>query len=177
MNQNSQKPRKALFLDRDGIINEDTGYPHKPEHIQFKDGIFEFCKKAIDKGYILVVVTNQAGVAKCIFTEKDVQFLHKWMDNKFTEQGIALAGFYYCPYHSDATVSRYKKDSDLRKPKPGMILQAVKDLNIDITQSKMIGDKQSDRIELEGLQSIIVKGPYTHENYDVVNLHAVLKLL
>ncbi len=177
MTQHVNEKKKAIFLDRDGIINEDTEYPYKPEHIQFKDGIFAFCRSAAQKGYLLVVITNQAGIAKGIYTEQDVQFLHKWMDNKFREQGIAIAGFYYCPYHKDGVIEKYRKDSELRKPKPGMVLQAIKDLNIDITQSKMIGDKESDRIALDGLQSIIVKSRYLQKNYDVVNLQDIESML
>lgn len=170
---NFKGKKKAIFLDRDGIINEDIAYPHKPEHIKFKDGIFKFCKKAREKGYILVVITNQAGVAKGYFSEEDVKSLHKWIDNKFREHGIKIAGFYYCPYHIDAVIPEYKKDSDFRKPKPGMILKASRELGIDIDKSIMVGDKLSDRIELDTLKSIIVKSDHTGTNYDVESLAIV----
>ena len=177
MKQRTQSLKKALFLDRDGIINEDTGYPHKPEQIVFKDGIFSFCKKAVAKGYILVVITNQAGIAKGHFTEQDVRHLHDWMSNKFREQGITIAGFYYCPFHKDGVLSRYKKDSNHRKPKPGMIIKAADDLGIDVGNSKVVGDKLSDRIELEGLQSIIVKSTYVPDGFDAETLDEVLTML
>jgi D,D-heptose 1,7-bisphosphate phosphatase len=176
-NLNFSPSKKALFLDRDGIINEDTEYPHKPEHITFKKGIFEFCKKAIDKGFILVVVSNQAGVAKGYYTEDDVVLLHKWMEDKFREQGISIAKFYYCPYHIEGTVEKYRKDSPLRKPRPGMILQASKDLGIDLEQSVMIGDKPSDRIELEELKSIIVYSKYSLNDYDAENIEALEEMI
>ena len=169
--------KKALFLDRDGVINEDTEYPHKPEHITFKKGIFKFCKAAIDKGYILVVVSNQAGVAKGFYPEDDVVYLHKWMEDKFGEQGVPIAKFYYCPYHIAGTVKKYKKDSSLRKPKPGMILQASKELDIDLKKSLMIGDKPSDRIELNELKSIIIKSKYSVDGYDAENLEAVEEMI
>jgi D-glycero-D-manno-heptose 1,7-bisphosphate phosphatase len=169
--------RKAIFLDRDGVVNEDTAYPHKPEHIKFKDGIFKFCKAAIQKGYIIVIVTNQAGVAKGHFSESDVQFLHKWMHNKFQEQGIEISGFYYCPYHKDALIPEYKEDSFFRKPNPGMILKASEELGININKSVIVGDKPSDRIELKELRSIILKSDYTGDDYDVESIGAVENLI
>ena len=169
--------RKAIFLDRDGVINKDSAYPYKPEHITFTDGIFKFCITALKRGYILVVVTNQAGVAKGHYSEGDVISLHKWMGRKFREQGIEIAAFYYCPYHIDGIVPEYQKDSEDRKPKPGMFFQASKDLGIDIKNSIMVGDKLTDRIELEDLKSIIIKSKYTGDNYDVVSLEEVEKML
>jgi D-glycero-D-manno-heptose 1,7-bisphosphate phosphatase len=169
--------KKALFLDRDGVINEDTGYPHKPEHIVFKPAIFHICKKAMEKGYIIIVVTNQAGIAKGRFTERDIEDLHRWMALKFMEKGISIAGFYYCPYHKNGIVDRYKKDSDCRKPKPGMFIQAAKDLDIDMSKSIMIGDKQSDRIEMPSLKCYIIKSKYTLENYDFETMEQVINVL
>jgi D-glycero-D-manno-heptose 1,7-bisphosphate phosphatase len=162
--------KKALFLDRDGIINEDSAYPYKPEHIVFCDGIFELCKKAIDKSYLLIVVTNQAGVAKGYFSEQDVEALHRWMKHEFKIRGIEITAFYFSPYHPDGTVERYKKETDCRKPGPGMILQAVKDYDIDLSESLMIGDKESDRINIDGLKSIIVKSNYVKSGYDIETL-------
>ena len=99
------------------------------------------------------------------------------MQQQFSDQGIKIDAFYYCPFHPDAKVQRYKKDSDCRKPKPGMILQALKDFNIDISKSLMVGDKESDRILLPGLRSVIIKSKYSAEKYDVVNLAEVERLL
>jgi D-glycero-D-manno-heptose 1,7-bisphosphate phosphatase len=165
--------RKALFIDRDGVINEDTGYPHKPEHIRFNDAVFTLCKQATRKGYLLVVITNQAGVAKGTFTEKDVAALHEWMAGEFKKRGISIERFYYCPHHPDGTVPAYRLVCNCRKPKPGMIERAAKDLNIDIGKSLVIGDKPSDRIELPGLRSIIVKSRYTGDDFDVEELAQV----
>ena len=164
---------KALFLDRDGVVNEDAAYPYKPEHIVFIHGIFDLCKKAMDKGYCLVIVTNQAGVAKGYFTEEDVVNLHAWMKDRFSEKGIVIAGFYYCPFHKKATVEKYRADSDCRKPKPGMILKAAEELGIDISRSLMVGDKASDRIELPQLRCITIKSNYLPEGYDVEDLKGV----
>ncbi len=177
MQTKSKTTRKAIFLDRDGIVNEDTGYPCKPEQIRFTKSIFKFCKTILSKEYILVIVSNQAGVAKGYFSEDAVKLLHTWMEDKFLEQGIEIAGFYYCPFHKDGVVPEYTKDSNMRKPKPGMILEAARDLNIDINKSIMIGDKISDRIELDGLQSIIVRSKYTGKGYDAKNLESVEKMI
>ena len=169
--------RKALFLDRDGIVNEDTGYPWKPEHIKFTRGIFDFCRSAVEKGYIIVVVSNQAGVAKGLYTEEDVRSLHRWMDSVFRANGIPIARFYYCPFHVNGTIAHYARTSELRKPGPGMIVKAADDLGIDIGRSVMVGDKPSDRIALKELKSIIVRSTYSSDCYDVESLEEVTALL
>jgi D-glycero-D-manno-heptose 1,7-bisphosphate phosphatase len=161
---------KALFIDRDGIINEDREYPHKPEDIVFNPAIFDLCRIASEKGYRIIVVTNQAGVAKGFFTEDDVLSLHEWMSGQFLQKGIAIAGFYYCPFHKNGIIEAYKRDSFCRKPKPGMFMNAAKDLSIDLSQSIMIGDKQSDRIELPELKCYIIKSKYAVDNYDFETL-------
>jgi D-glycero-D-manno-heptose 1,7-bisphosphate phosphatase len=171
------KKNKAFFLDRDGVINEDIAYPHKPEQIVFKDGIFDLCGKAREKGYIVVVVTNQAGVAKGYFQEEDVVRLHEWMAGRFAERGVEIAAFYYCPFHKKATVEKYRADSDCRKPRPGMILQAVRDFEIDLSRSLMVGDKESDRIELPELRSLVIKSNYVPENWDVEALADIERYL
>jgi D-glycero-D-manno-heptose 1,7-bisphosphate phosphatase len=173
----AQQKKKALFLDRDGIVNEDREYPHKPDDIAFFPAIFDICKAAIEKGYLIVVVTNQAGIAKGYFTEDDVNALHKWMAMRFLEKGISIAGFYYCPFHKDGVLEAYKRTSYCRKPKPGMFLNAAKDLNIDLSQSIMIGDKQSDRIELPELKCYIVKSRYAFDNYDFETVEEIKNIL
>ena len=122
-------------------------------------------------------MSNQAGIAKGYYTEDDVVFLHKWMEDKFLEQGIPITRFYYCPYHIEGTVERYRKDSPLRKPKPGMILKAAKELDIDIKKSLMIGDKPSDRIKLKELKSIIINSKYSVNEYDAENIEAVEEMI
>ena len=168
---------KALFLDRDGVINIDKAYPHKPEDIVFNEDVFDLCRKAIEKKYLIVVVTNQAGVAKGYFTEEDVDNLHTWMKEKFRERGIEIAGFYYCPFHKNGIIEKYRRDSDCRKPNPGMFLQAAKDLDISLSRSLMVGDKESDRIKLLGLKCIIIKSAYAPEDYDVENIKDVERFL
>jgi D-glycero-D-manno-heptose 1,7-bisphosphate phosphatase len=168
---------KALFLDRDGVVNEDSQYPHKPEHIIFNPAVFDLCRAALAKGYIIVVITNQAGVAKGKFTEEDVRSLHQWMAERFLEKGIPVAGFYYCPFHKNASVEAYKMDSDCRKPRPGMFLKAAKDLDIDLSRSIMVGDKQSDRIELPELRSCIIRSRYSPDNFDFETLEQIITVL
>ena len=172
-----QAINKALFLDRDGIINEDVGYAHKPDQIRFCRGIFRLCRAALEKGYLLIVITNQAGVAKGHYKEKDVQDLHHWISGQFSLRNIAITAFYYCPYHINGTVPEYRTDSDCRKPKPGMFIKAAADHSIDLSKSLMVGDKASDRIDLPELRSIIVKSNYTTEGYDVTSIREVIKLL
>lgn len=164
---------KALFLDRDGIINIDTRYLHKAEDVVFVDGIFELCRIAQEKGYLIIVVTNQAGIAKGYFTEDDVNVFHKWMTERFAEKDIVITAFYYSPYHKDGAVERYRRDSDCRKPKPGMFLKAAREYDIEIAASIMVGDKDSDRIELAGLKCIVVKSKYVETGYDVLSIKDV----
>jgi D-glycero-D-manno-heptose 1,7-bisphosphate phosphatase len=173
----TDRKQKALFIDRDGIINEDTGYPHKPEHIKFRPEIFDICRSAQQKGYLLIVITNQAGVAKGKFPEGDVRTMNAWMKEQFKSRGIDIAAFYYCPHHKDGVIPEYSKVCNCRKPKPGMVEQALRDFPIDISGSLVIGDKISDRIEYPGLKSVIVKSKYTDEKYDVDELDQVRNYL
>ena len=142
----NSKLNKALFLDRDGVINIDYGHVGKIEDFHFIDGIFELCQKAIAKGYLIIIVTNQAGIAKGYYTEEDFLKLTDWMENKFLDNGIKITKTYYCPYHKEAIVAKYKKDSYDRKPNPGMLLKAIEEFNIDPERSIIIGDKESDII-------------------------------
>lgn len=134
---------RALFLDRDGVINHDTGYTFKIEEFRFIDGIFDVCQTARELGYLLVVATNQSGIGRGLFTEADFQRLTEWMKQQFIANGAPLAAVYHCPYHP-AGIGGYRKQSDWRKPAPGMLLQAAKDLNLDLGQSVLVGDKEHD---------------------------------
>ena len=134
----------ALFLDRDGVINVDYGHVGRVEDFHFIDGIFELCEKAQEKGYLIIIVTNQAGIAKGKYTEEQFLELTKWMENEFLNHKIKIAKTYYCPYHEKAAIKQYKQDSFDRKPNPGMLLKAIKEFNIDPRKSIMIGDKESD---------------------------------
>jgi len=135
---------KALFLDRDGVINLDHGHVGKIENFHFIDGIFELCKKAQNEGYLIIVVTNQSGIAKGYYSEKDFLELTKWMENEFLKREIKITKTFFCPYHIDGKIKEYQQDSFDRKPNPGMILKAIKEFNIDPLESILIGDNDTD---------------------------------
>ena len=130
---------KALFLDRDGVINKDIGYLCSIDKCEFIDGIFELCRDAIDKGYNIFIVTNQAGIARGYYTEEEFLEFSDWMNNVFLSHGINITKLYYCPHHPDFT-----GHCDCRKPNPGMLIQAIREYNIDPSKSIMIGDKDTD---------------------------------
>ncbi|WDE09924.1 D-glycero-beta-D-manno-heptose 1,7-bisphosphate 7-phosphatase [Thalassomonas haliotis] len=135
---------KALFLDRDGIINIDHGYVHKIDDFEFVDGIFELCRLAVAKGYEIFVITNQAGIARGLYGVADFEILTSWMLMQFKEQGINIKEVFYCPHHPTKGVNEFKMTCQCRKPAPGMILQAQEKHKIDLEQSIFIGDKPSD---------------------------------
>ncbi|HCL56744.1 MAG TPA: hypothetical protein DHW82_07015 [Spirochaetia bacterium] len=151
---------KALFLDRDGIIIEDTGYVSKIEEVKILKEIFPLIKEANQKNYKVIVITNQAGVAKGKMTISEVERINNLIKNNLEKENLWIDEFFYCPFHKDGTIALYQKESLLRKPFPGMILQACDQYNIDINQSIMIGDKDSDLIELPYLKSYLIQGRY-----------------
>jgi len=136
--------KPALFLDRDGVINLDHGYVHTPEKFEFVDGIFEVVAAANRAGYIVVVVTNQAGIGRGYYSEAQFYALTDWMKAKFAEQGAQIDAVYFCPYHPEHGIGKYRCESEFRKPAPGMLLQAQRELNIDLSSSVFVGDKASD---------------------------------
>ena len=138
------KKRRALFLDRDGVINIDHAYVHKKEDFEFVEGIFDLCQFAIQNDYIIFVVTNQAGIGRGYYTEQQFQTLTNWMCGEFSKLNINIKKVYFCPYHEKYGVGKYKKASSFRKPGPGMILQAAKEFNIDLEKSVLVGDKITD---------------------------------
>lgn len=135
---------KALFLDRDGVINVEKNYVHKIEDFEFIEGIFEILKFFQDQGFLLFIITNQAGIGRGYYTEHDFQILNNWMLDQFKNNGINITKVYYCPYHPEFGIGEYKRDSFCRKPNPGMIFKAKEEYDIDLSQSLLIGDKESD---------------------------------
>lgn len=131
--------KKALFLDRDGIINVDKGYLHRIEDVEFVDGITSLLKTAQELGYGLYVITNQSGVDRGYYTEEDVLRLHEWMTAQFKADGVHIIEFFHCPHHPEHT-----GECDCRKPGPGMILAAAAKYDINLSKSVIIGDKESD---------------------------------
>lgn len=133
----------AVFLDRDGVINVDTGYVSQVDDFKFIDGVIEAMLDLKKKGYLLVVVTNQSGIARGYFTEEQFMSLTEWMDWSLADRGVDLDGIYFCPHHPDGQ-GAYAKTCQCRKPGPDMILDAAKFLKIDLAASYMVGDKKSD---------------------------------
>lgn len=136
--------RKALFLDRDGVVNVDHGYVYRVDQVQFLDGIFDLVRHARERGYAVVVVTNQAGIGRGYYTEDDFLSLSAWMLEEFERRGAPVDRIYHCPSHPEHGVGEHRCDSPMRKPHPGMLLQAAKDLGLWLPGSVMVGDKESD---------------------------------
>jgi D-glycero-D-manno-heptose 1,7-bisphosphate phosphatase len=135
---------KALFLDRDGIINVDHGYVYKKEEFEFIQGIFAVCLDAQSKGYKILVITNQSGIARGKYTVAQFETLSLWMKGQFEAKGITITDVYHCPHHPEKGIGKYLKACQCRKPEPGMLLLAAKEHNIDLENSVFIGDKVSD---------------------------------
>jgi len=136
--------KKAVFLDRDGTINKDVGYPSKVEQISIFPEAVEAVKKLNKAGFKIFVITNQSGVARKIIKEDELGRIHAFIDGSFRKEGAVIDGIYYCPHHPDFGDAPYRMTCGCRKPLPGMILQAGKEHDIDLKGSFMVGDKSSD---------------------------------
>lgn len=133
--------RPAVFLDRDGVINEDIGYLHRIEQFRFTPGALQAACQLYEMGYALVVVTNQSGIARGFYTEVDFQRLTEWMCEQFRAAGAPLTAVYHCPHHPLAGNGDH---CDCRKPLPGMLLKAATEYQLDLAHSLMVGDKEDD---------------------------------
>ena len=140
---------RALFLDRDGVINEEVDYLWRREDVRFVPGIFSLCRTARAFGYKLIVVTNQSGIAQGLYSEADFYALMEWMQAEFKREGVGLDAIYFCPYHPKHGVGAYRREHEDRKPKPGMLLRAATDHALDLTESLLVGDRCTD-IEAAG---------------------------
>ena len=130
---------KALFLDRDGVINVEKDYLYKIEDFEFIDGIFELCRHYKELGYLIFVVTNQSGISRGYYSEEDFNKLSLWMSKEFLKHSIKIEKVYHCPHHPNIS-----GECSCRKPKPGMLLQATNEFDIDLEESLIIGDKERD---------------------------------
>ena len=171
---------RALFLDRDGVINIEKNYVYRIEDFEFTDGIFELCARAGKRGFKLIVITNQAGIARGYYTVADYQRLTEWMLDRFAQNGIRIQGVYYCPFHPTAGIGKYRQDSFDRKPNPGMILQAKDDFALDLANSVLVGDKDSDIAagRVAGIKYNVkllngVAPPRAAQRLEFASLHAV----
>jgi len=136
---------KAVFLDRDGVITKEPPfYAHRIDQLELIPKSSEAIRLLNKNGFKVIVVSNQAGVAKGYYQEKNIQIYNNEMKRQLKEKGAHIDAIYYCPHHSEATIEKYKIDCECRKPKPGMLRQAEKDLNLDLKCSFLIGDKMSD---------------------------------
>jgi len=136
--------RKAVFVDRDCTIIEDTVFSVDPADLKPLPGTIEALQRLQRAGYLLVVVTNQSGVARGRFSEEQLQAFHDHMVDAFAGMGVRIAGVYYCPHFPGEKVAQYARECDCRKPQPGMLLRAAREHHVDLAKSWMIGDRPAD---------------------------------
>ncbi len=172
MKKNVEK--KAVFLDRDGVINVDHGYVSRREDFEFSDGVFPALRALRAKGYSLIVVTNQSGIGRGYYTEEDFEILTAWMLKRFSEKRIEIAAVYSCPHDPDA-------ECNCRKPKPGMFLDAIREYNLNPAMCWMIGDKESDMVAAEsaGIVGRVLLGGVVsaHNTHSVACLSELMDIL
>lgn len=130
---------QAIFFDRDGVLNEEVGYLYEVEKFKWIDGARDAIKFCNERGILTIVVTNQSGIARGLYTAQEVEILHEFMQKSLLEVGAHIDAFYYCPHHPN-----FSGECDCRKPKPGMILQACQEFNINPAQSILFGDSERD---------------------------------
>jgi D-glycero-D-manno-heptose 1,7-bisphosphate phosphatase len=157
--------KKAIFLDRDGTINEEKDYLHRIEDFAFIPGAPEAIRRLKGAGFLVMVVTNQSGVARGYFSREDVDRLHQHIQRELAKIGTAIDAFYLCPHHPEKGLGEFKVDCDCRKGRPGMLLQAAAEHGIDLAASWMIGDKRADLEagRAAGCQSLLVRTGYGEE--------------
>ena len=179
---------KAIFLDRDDTLIEDPGYINSPEQVKLLDGVAESLIELKALGYKLVVVTNQSAVARGIVTEKILGEIHNRLEQLLAEKKAFLDGIYYCPYHPDGAVKKYRKESDFRKPNPGMLLKAAEEMNLDLGQSWCVGNSISDMEAglRAGCKTILIDLPSHQQqlepgqprpDYKAVNIKEVVNII
>lgn len=162
--------KPAVFFDRDGVLNVDHGYTYRKEDFDWMSGAIEAIKWFNNQGYWVFVVTNQSGIARGYYTDQDVVVLHAYMQEELQKCGAHIDQFYYCPHHVGGKVPEYTRECQCRKPKAGMLLQAMQEWSVDLNKSLMIGDKQSD---IEAAQAAGIQGYlFNHENlYEFIVAH------
>lgn len=157
------EPRRAVFLDRDKTLMEDPGYVSDPGQVRLLGGAAEAVARLRGAGYLVIVVTNQSGIARGKITEAQIAAVHERLRELLRRAGTDLDAIYYCPYLDgpDAVVAQYRRDSDLRKPRPGMLLQAAREMEIDLSRSWMIGDEARDAQagRAAGCRTILLQRP------------------
>lgn len=166
MNDNSRghEPplRPAIFLDRDGTVNEEVGYINHVDRLRLLPRTAEAIRRINSSTYLAVIVTNQAGVARGYFKERLIRDVHRRLVELLAQQGAHLDGIYYCPHHPSVGEPPYRQDCDCRKPRPGLVQAAARELSIDIPHSFMVGDKHSDIrfAHALGMPGVLVRSGY-----------------
>jgi D-glycero-D-manno-heptose 1,7-bisphosphate phosphatase len=152
----------AVLLDRDGVINEDVSYLHQPEHLRLIPGSASAIQRLNQHQIPVIVITNQAGVARGYFPESQVAVLHAALSQQLAFDGAHIDRFYYCPHHPTEGIGAYRVDCTCRKPKPGMLLQAAREFNLELSRSFFVGDALSDMQagEAAGCQNVLVQTGY-----------------
>ena len=183
---------KAVFLDRDGTINVEKKYLYKIEDFEFLPGVFKALHLLQDAGYILIIITNQSGIARGYYSEIDFFRLNDWMLGQFSNNGIHIEKVFYCPHHPDALIQKYKIDCDCRKPKIGMFEQAINEYHLNINNCVVVGDKLRDcaickktkcrgflisNHEAESILEMVKKGEVSNVEYAEDLLNAAKKIL
>ena len=135
---------KAIFLDRDGVINKEVNYLHKIKDFEFTEGCIEALKTLQSHGYLLFIITNQAGIGRGYYTEDDFHQLNNWMLTELTKHDVTITEVRFCPHHPEQGIGKYKLNCECRKPKTGLITPLIEKYNIDTSKSILIGDKMSD---------------------------------
>ncbi len=157
--------RPCLFLDRDGVIICDRGYVYKIEECEIISESVEIIKWANAKGMLVIVLTNQSGIAKGYYTVEQYKIFEQYLNFELIKRKAFIDDWFFCPYHDEGTNPLYTLNSNLRKPKPGMLYEALKKYKIDLEKSIMIGDKRTDVLEDVKLKTFLIKG-----NYDLANI-------
>ncbi|WJG10982.1 D-glycero-beta-D-manno-heptose 1,7-bisphosphate 7-phosphatase [Aliiglaciecola sp. LCG003] len=161
--------KRALFLDRDGVVNIDHGYVSRPVDIDFIEDVFSLCLHFQQQGYLIIIVTNQSGIGRGFYTEAEFAFLANWISAEFVKRGVELADTFYCPHHPVDAKSQYLGQCGCRKPQPGMLLQAANKYHLDLTSCIMVGDKLSDMqaAQAAGVAKRFLYGPVREQKSDV----------
>lgn len=154
--------KPAVFLDRDGTLIEEAGYLDRLEQVQFFPWTIDAVRLLNRGGFTVVVVTNQAGIARGFFPESFVEETHRFLDERFTAGGARIDRYYYCPHHPDGKLEGYSVACDCRKPQPGLVLKAARELNLDLSRSFVVGDKWLDvaLAQAVGARGLLVRTGY-----------------
>lgn len=155
----------VIFLDRDGTMNEEVNYLHRPEDLRILPGVPEAVRMWNERGYRVVVVTNQAGVARGYYTEADVEILHEYLNRQLDKKGAHVDHFFYCPHHPEYGIGEYKKECRCRKPQTGMFEMAEAYYQVDKSRSFMVGDKL---IDVEAGKNYGIRGILVGTGYGAV---------